>query len=183
MSEREHQDVGGRRLAEGDVVGLERRRFRFPDGEVHERDVVRHPGGVAIVAHDGRHVLFVRQPRPAVGEADLLELPAGRLDRPGESPIEAARRELAEELGRSAARWTVLARFYPSADVLDAEVHLFLAEELEERRADSGEDERIEVVPWPLDRLDEAIAGNRDAKTLVGLLMLTRALGPDGDAR
>ena len=61
--------------------------------------------------------------------------------------------------------------------MLDAEVHLFLAEELGERRTDSGEDERIEVVTWPLDRLDEAITGNRDAKTLIGLLMLARALG------
>ena len=60
--------------------------------------------------------------------------------------------------------------------MLDAEVHLFLAEELGEREADSGEDERIEIVEWPLDRLGEVIAGSRDAKTLIGLLMLQARL-------
>ena len=175
--ERQFTDLGGERLHEGEVVDVDRQRFRFDaDGTRVEQDVVRHPGGVAIVAHDGVHVFLVRQPRPAVGETALLELPAGRLDHPGESVLEAARRELAEELGRSAERWTPLTRFYPSVDVFDSEVHVFLAEQLGERHADSGEDERIEVVAWPLDRLDEAIAATRDAKTLIGLLMLARVL-------
>ncbi|HYF25477.1 MAG TPA: NUDIX hydrolase [Baekduia sp.] len=175
--ERDFEDLGGERLLGREVVDVERRRFRFmADGKEVDRDVVRHPGGVAVVAHDGEHVLLVRQPRPAVGEPDLLEIPAGRLDHAGEPPLEAARRELAEETGRSARCWTAIARLYPSADVLDAEVHVFLAEELGPGHADSGEDERIEVVPWPLDRLDEAIAATRDAKTLVGLLALARRL-------
>jgi 8-oxo-dGTP pyrophosphatase MutT (NUDIX family) len=177
MDERDFEDLGGERRLEGEVIDVDRQRFRFrSDGKDVERDVVRHPGGVAVVACDGEHVLLVRQPRQAVGEPDLLEIPAGRLDRDGEEPVEAARRELAEELGRSAERWTPLTRFYPSADVLDSEVHLFLAEGLGEAHADSGEDERIEPVAWPLARLDEAIAGNRDAKTIIGLLLLRERL-------
>jgi 8-oxo-dGTP pyrophosphatase MutT (NUDIX family) len=176
-NERDFEEAGGRRLYDGDVIDLDRQQFRFSsDGKEVEREVVRHSGGVAIVAHDGTSVLLVRQPRPAIGETDLLELPAGRLDHDGEDPLETAQRELAEEVGRSAERWTKLTSFYPSADVLDAEVHLFLAEELGEREADSGEDERIEIVEWPLDRLGEVIAGSRDAKTLIGLLMLQARL-------
>jgi len=175
--ERQFEDLGGERAYAGDVVDLDHERFRFTaDGKEIEREVIRHPGGVAIVAHDGTHVLLVRQPRPAIGETDLLELPAGRIDHPGESLLEAAQRELAEELGRSARRWRKLTSYYPTADVLDAEVHVYLAEELGEQEADSGEDERIEVVPWPLDRLDELIARNRDAKTLIGVLMLAEVL-------
>jgi ADP-ribose diphosphatase len=171
--EREFEEAGGRRLYEGEVIDLDRQQFRFTgDGKEVEREVVRHSGGVAIVAHDGTSVLLVRQPRPAIGETELLELPAGRMDHEGEDPLDTARRELAEEVGRSASRWTKLTSFYPSADVLDAEVHLFLAEELGQREADSGEDERIEIVEWPLERIGEAIDATRDAKTLIGLLML-----------
>ena len=73
--------------------------FRYADGEPAEREVVAHPGAVAIVAHDDEHVYLVRQPREAVGEPALLELPAGKLDVEGETPLECAQRELAEEIG------------------------------------------------------------------------------------
>jgi 8-oxo-dGTP pyrophosphatase MutT (NUDIX family) len=176
-NERDFEEGGRQRLYEGEVIDLDRQQFRFSaDGKEVEREVIRHSGGVANVAHDGTSVLLVRQPRPAIGETDLLELPAGRLDHEGEDPVDTARRELAEEVGRSAERWTKLTSFYPSADVLDAEVHLFLAEELGVCEADSGEDERIEIVEWPLERIGEAIAMTRDAKTLIGLLMLQARL-------
>ena len=74
------------------------------DGSEYEREVVGHPGAVAIVAHDDERLYLVRQPREAVGEDDLLELPAGKLDVEGESPLECARRELAEEAGKCAHR-------------------------------------------------------------------------------
>ncbi len=173
--EAEFEELGSERLLQSEVVDVDRHRYRFTaDGKEVERDVVHHPGGVAIVAVDGDSVLLVRQPRPAIGETDLLEIPAGRMDKPGEDPLQAAQRELAEEVGHSAERWTKLASYFPSSDVLDAEVHIFLAEQLGEQEADSGEDERIKVVRWPLVRLDELIADNRDAKTLIGLLMFAR---------
>src|SRR3954452_1282090 len=175
--EREFEELAAGRVRDSEVVDVDRQEFRFPaDDKRIERDVVRHPGGAAVVAHDGHNVLLVRQPRAAIGEHDLLEIPAGRLDKPGEAPLDAAKRELAEEIGRSADRWAELTTLQPSPDVLDSEVHIFLAEELGQAAADSGEDERIEIIEWPLARLDEAIEQAVDAKTLVGLLMLQRRL-------
>jgi ADP-ribose pyrophosphatase len=115
---------------------------------------------------------MVRQPREAVGEAGLLELPAGKLDVDGETPLECAQRELGEEVGRSAGDWRELKRFYTSPGFATEEVHLFLATELYEVESEPSPGERIEVVEVPLDELDGAIAQCNDAKSLVGLLML-----------
>ncbi|MCL6439972.1 NUDIX hydrolase [Thermoleophilum album] len=150
-------------------------RFRHDDtGEVVEREVVAHPGAVAVLAVDGGTIYLVRQPREAVGAQSLLELPAGKLDGPDRDPLRTAQRELAEEIGKGARRWKRLASFYTSPGFADEEVHLFYASELFDAEAESDEEERIEVVPWPLDDLDAAIAQCVDAKSLVGLLWLRR---------
>jgi 8-oxo-dGTP pyrophosphatase MutT (NUDIX family) len=134
--------------------------------------VVSHPGAVAIVAHDEGFVYLVRQPREAVGEDALLELPAGKLDVEGESPLECARRELIEEIGMAAREWREVKRFYTSPGFAEEEMTVFHATDLErvEHRADP--EERIEVVPWPLAKLDAAIEACADAKSLIGLLLL-----------
>ena len=169
--------LDGRRVFDGQLISVHVDRFRFDaDGEEVEREIVRHPGAVAVVAHDGEHVYLVRQPRPAVDDPDVLELPAGLLDQEGEPPAETAARELTEEIGKAARRLEHLHSYWSSVGSLDEEVHVFLATELTDAEADSGENERIEVVRWPLTQLDEAIAQSRDAKTLIGLLML-RARG------
>jgi 8-oxo-dGTP pyrophosphatase MutT (NUDIX family) len=168
--------TGGRELFAGHVISLHVDRFRFADGEEVEREIVRHPGAVAIVAHDGTDVFLVRQPRPAVDHPDVLELPAGLLDKAGEPPIETAARELREEIGKAPGHLEHLHSYWSSVGSIDEEVHLFLATELTDEKADSGENERIEVVRHPLARLDEAITANRDAKTLLGLLLLRRRL-------
>ena len=160
----------------GHVFDVVRAHFRHADGKVVERDVVRHPGAVGIVAIDGDHVILVRQPREAVGVPDVLELPAGRMDHDGEDPEGTARRELAEEIGKAGAHWEHLTTFWSSVGALDEEVHLYLAEELHDESADSGEDERITIVRWPLADLDGAIAATRDAKTIIGLLLLKERL-------
>ena len=110
--------------------------FRYDDGEVAEREVVEHPGAVAVVAHDGETLYIVRQPREAVGEQALLELPAGKLDEEGESPLDTAKRELAEEIGKGARTWQHLTSFYTSPGFTDEECHLFMATNLyvEQRR-------------------------------------------------
>ena len=124
-----------------------------------------------MVAHDERFLYLVRQPREAVGEDALLELPAGKLDMPGESPIECAKRELAEEVGKAASQWRELKRFYTSPGFAEEEVTVYLATELEDTDAESDEEERLEVVAWPLEDLDRAIEECRDAKSLIGLLL------------
>jgi ADP-ribose pyrophosphatase len=160
----------------GKLFEVRRQRFRHADGAVVDREIVHHGGAVGVVAHDGEAVWLVRQPREAVGEPDLLEIPAGRLDREGEEPLATAKRELAEEIGRGARHWQPILDYYSSAGFTDERVYLFLATDLHSASADSGEDERIEVVAWPLQRLDEAIVGCRDAKTLIALLWLRRDL-------
>ncbi len=165
--------IGGEQVFDGHVVSVHVDRFRFDaDGEEVEREVVRHPGAVAVVAHDGMDLFLVRQPRPAVGDPDVLELPAGLLDKEGEPPEQTAARELTEEVGKVAGSIEHLHTYWSSVGSFDEEVHLYLATDLTDGEADSGENERIEVVRRPLAHLDELIAESRDAKTLLGLLLL-----------
>lgn len=161
---------------DGEVVNLSIVHFRRPSGLVVRREVIAHPGAVVMVPVEGDHVLMVRQPREVVGER-LIELPAGKLDQPGESPLECARRELAEEVGRAAATWEDLGGFYTAPAILDEYIHCFLATGLTEIDHEPIPDEEIEVVPWPLADLDGLIDRVRDAKTLIGLLRLSRMVG------
>jgi ADP-ribose pyrophosphatase len=170
------EPTGGRTVYDGRLVTVRVERFRHADGEEVERELIRHRGAVGILAHDSERVWLVRQPREALGIADLLEIPAGRLDVPGESPREAAERELAEEIGLGARTWQPILSYFASAGFSDERVHLFAATELFERRAESEENERIEIVPWPLTELERAIAECEDAKTLIALLWLARRL-------
>ncbi len=158
---------------EGKIAQVRVDSFRHEDGDEVTREVIAHPGAVAILAHDEKHVWLVRQPREAVGEDGLLELPAGKLDVEGEPPLETAQRELAEEIGKAAETWERLSSFYTSPGFTDEEVEVYLATGLSDAgHAEAEENERIEVVPWPLDRLDEAIEDCRDSKSLIGLLWL-----------
>jgi 8-oxo-dGTP pyrophosphatase MutT (NUDIX family) len=175
-SPRAFESLGGETVYSGRLVDVRVERFRHADGEEVSREIVRHSGAVGMLAYDERELWLVRQPREAVGEPDLLEVPAGRLDVAGEEPLEAARRELAEEIGRGANRWEPIVAYYTGAGFTDEKVHLFAATDLYERSADSGEMERIEIVRWPLENLAEAIAECRDAKTLIALYWLAARL-------
>ena len=170
--DRRFEHIGGDTIYEGKIVTLRIERFRFADGDEVEREIVRHKGAAAVVVHDEEHLFLVRQPREALEDPDFLEIPAGRLDQDGESPREAAERELAEEIGKAAARWERVTSYVSSAGMSDEVVHVFHATGLSDRDADTDENERIEIVRWPLDDLDGAIAATRDAKTLIGLLWL-----------
>jgi 8-oxo-dGTP pyrophosphatase MutT (NUDIX family) len=176
--DRRFEPLGGRTIYEGRIIDLAVERFRYADGDEVEREIVHHQGAAAAVAHDDEHVWLVRQPRETVGDPDFLEIPAGRLDKEGESPLEAARRELAEEVGLDAETWEPITSYASSVGVLDEIVHVFHATGLSahDGGAEAEENERIEIVRWPLADLDGAIAATRDAKTLIGLLWL-RARG------
>jgi ADP-ribose pyrophosphatase len=137
------------------------------------REKIWHAGAVGILAIDERHAWLTRQPREVVGAGASLEIPAGKLDVPGELPLQTARRELAEEIGKQAASWEELFVFYTSPGFSDERVWLYLATELSDSApAEADEDERIEVVPWPLERLQAAIAECEDSKSLIALLWL-----------
>ena len=166
--------VGGRVAWEGRITKVRIDRFRYDDGEEAEREIVEHPGAVGVVAHDGERVYLVKQPREAVSEPALLELPAGKLDEEGESPLDTAQRELAEEIGKGARTWQHLTSFYTSPGFTDEECHLFMATGLYDQSAETPEDERIDVEVRPLAELDAIIDEVRDSKTLIGLLELRR---------
>ena len=170
------EPLGGDEPYTGSQFSVRVERFRHADGEEVEREVVHRVDAAAIVAYDDEHVWLVRQPREAIAQY-TLELPAGKLDVEGESPLETARRELAEEIGQEAERWEEIECYFPSSGYSDELVHVFAATGL--RPNDDNEpdaSERIEIVRWPLADLDAAIAATNDAKTLIGLAWLRTVL-------
>src|SRR5215207_3506244 len=134
----------------GAVVDVREGWFRYEDDDEVTRQWVAHPGSVAIVAHDGERVWLVRQPREAVGEPDLLELPAGKLDVEGEPPLECGRRELAEEIGKAADAWEHLTTYHTSAGFTDEQCHIYLATGLRDEPGQEVAGERIDVESLPL---------------------------------
>ncbi len=162
--------TGGEEVWAGRIATVRVDRFRHDDGEEVEREVVGHPGAVAVLAHDCESFYMVAQPREAVGDPRLLELPAGKLDEEGEDALATAQRELAEEIGRGARSWSHLATFWSSPGFSDEQIHVYEATDLYEQEAESEEHERIEIEEVPLADLDRAIAECRDAKSLVAML-------------
>jgi 8-oxo-dGTP pyrophosphatase MutT (NUDIX family) len=162
----------------GKIITAGTERFRHQDGEEVSREKVWHPGAVGVLAVDSEHVWLTRQPREAAGLTASLEIPAGKLDVPGELPLQAGQRELVEEIGKQAAEWEEIFVFYTSPGFSDERVWLYLATELSDSvsGAEPEENERIEIVPWPLPRLDDAIAECQDSKSLIALLYLARRL-------
>ena len=169
--------ISSKTVYEGKAIGVRVDEFRHDDGGTAEREVVDHPGAVAIVATDDESVYLVRQPREPVGEAALLELPAGKLDVEGETRLECAQRELAEEIGMRASSWTEVKRFYASPGFTDEEITIFFATGLEAvPDHEPDPEERIEVVAWPISELDRAIGECYDAKSLIGLLLFHKGV-------
>jgi ADP-ribose pyrophosphatase len=185
----EERVIGSRVIHRGRYLEFRIDHIERADGSRAEREIVGHPGAVAIVALDGAdRVLLVRQWRTATGRA-LLEIPAGTLDVDDagrvEDPAQAARRELEEETGYRAREWQRIASFWTAPGFATELMHLFLATGLEPADADRlgpEEDERLtlETVPWQ-DALRLAETGGiADAKSLIGLLWLARRqLGDD----
>jgi 8-oxo-dGTP pyrophosphatase MutT (NUDIX family) len=168
------ETIGSEVKWRGVIVTAGVEHFRHADGAVVARDKVWHPGAVGILAVDNSHVWLTRQPREAAGMTASLEIPAGKLDVPGEAPLACAQRELVEEIDKDAESWEEIKAFYTSPGFSDERVWLFLATGLGDAAhpAAADEDERIEIVPWPLDDLDGALAESEDSKTLIALLWL-----------
>ena len=156
---------------EGRLLGLTVERW----GD-HEREIVEHPGAVAIVAVDDEGwVTLVRQLREATRQR-LVELPAGTAE-PGEEPLETAKRELREECGLTGGEWRELAAFWTTPGFCRERMHLFAAVGVARGVPEPAEDEELELVRWPVDEIGERLGEVEDAKTLVGLLLYLRS-GP-----
>ena len=139
----------------------------------HEREIVEHPGAVAIVAVDGEEkIVLVRQLREPARK-ELLELPAGTLDE-GEEPLASAQRELAEETGLSGGQWRHAASFWTTPGFCRELMHVFFAERVEEGEQSLEEDESIELVRIPVAELPSRLGQIEDAKTLAGVLLYLR---------
>jgi ADP-ribose pyrophosphatase len=153
-----------------------------PNGFVHKREVIHHVGSVVILAIDETQdpkdpiVILERQYRHAVGKF-LLELPAGRIE-PKESPLAAAKREMIEETGYRAKRWTPLAKYYASPGFLGERMQIYLARDIREGTAQPEADEQIEILRIPLSEAMALVHSNKiqDGKTLIGLFSLESAL-------
>ena len=136
----------------------------------HEREIVEHPGAVAIVAVDGEGwVTLVRQLREPA-RRKLLEIPAGTRE-PGEDPLECAKRELREECGLTGGDWRELATFFTTPGFCREYMHLYAAERVERGESAPDADEELEVVRWRVDDIEPRLAEIEDATTLVGLLL------------
>jgi ADP-ribose pyrophosphatase len=154
-----------RSVYEGRLLGLTVERWG-----AHEREIVEHPGAVAIVAVDDEgHVALVRQLREATRQY-LLELPAGTAE-PGEEPLETAKRELREECGLTGGAWRHLASFWTTPGFCRERMHVFAAEGVERGEASPADDEELELVRWPVGEIRERLHEIEDAKTLAGLLL------------
>jgi 8-oxo-dGDP phosphatase len=153
--------VSSAELARGDMVRMRSDMVQMPDGDVVGREVVEHPGAVAVVALDEQErVLLIRQYRHPVGRL-LWEIPAGLRDMAGEPPLVTAQRELLEETGYRAADWRVLVDYFTSPGFSTERLRVFLARGLTRvPDADRGyvpeHEEAHLVVAWV--RLDEAVA-------------------------
>jgi ADP-ribose pyrophosphatase len=139
----------------------------------HDREIVEHPGAVAIVAVDEQGMVALVRQRREAARKELLELPAGTLEE-GEEPLESARRELAEETGLSGGAWRELTAFYTTPGFCRERMHLFAAEGVQRGSASPEEDEQLELVHWRLDEVAERLGEIEDAKTLAGLLLYLR---------
>jgi ADP-ribose pyrophosphatase len=168
--------IGSQRIYTGRIFNLDLDQVRFPDGTVGEMEMVRHPGASAVVPFlsdpegDDPQILLIKQYRYAA-ESYIYEVPAGRLE-PGESPVDCARRELSEETGCTAERFTPLMTLYTTPGFTDERIHLFMATGITRGAARTEADEFLTAEPMALAHaLDLVQSGEiADAKTVVTLL-------------
>ena len=161
----------------GKIINVRVDRVQLCNGSIHTREVAEHSGGVCIAAvDDEKNVLMVTQYRYPV-EMQLLELPAGKLEK-GEQPLEAAVRELSEETGYTAGKIVPLGEFYPTPGFCNEKLYLYLATDLTPGQSHPDEDEFLTVSRIKLDTLVDMIMNNEiiDGKTIAGVLKAQKYL-------
>jgi ADP-ribose pyrophosphatase len=165
--------VSGGRVFDGNLLKVHRDTVRLPDGSAGQREYVRHPGAVAIVAiFDDGQVLLERQFRYP-NRREFIEIPAGKLE-PDEPHLETAKRELLEETGYVAADWKRLGVIHTAIGYTDEAIELFLATKLTQKSAQLDAGEFLETFSMSLDDAIAMVRDGRitDSKTVIGLLWL-----------
>ena len=172
--------VESKTIFEGKIVKLTLDQARLPNGALASREVVYHPGGVAVLALDeDRTVTLVRQYRYPI-HRELVELPAGKLDHGAEEDrLLGAKRELSEETGLEAEEWTYLGYTLASPGFCDEALHMYLARGLRRSKQHPDEDEFLDVITMPFDQLAEQVMDGTitDAKTVATTLKVKVLLG------
>ena len=170
--ELEETTVSSRLIFDGKVVHLYKDTVRLPDGAESVREYVKHIGAVCILPlTDDGEVILERQYRYAVRQI-LTEIPAGKLDTPGEDPLEAARRELREETGATAREMIPLGDYYGSPAIMGERIRMFVAKGLTFGETEFDEDEFLEVFRLPLEEAEAAVLRGEipDGKTQAAIL-------------
>ncbi len=163
--------IKSERVFKGRVIDLRVDTVSLPDGSVSTREIIRHPGGVCVLAVDNENnVLMVRQFRKPTNQV-LLEIPAGKLEY-GEDHFEAAKRELEEEAGVVAENYTYLGYFYPTPAYCEEKIHMYFARGLRETKQNLDDEEFLEVLKVPYKKLCEMIDNCEiiDGKTALAAL-------------
>lgn len=171
--------VSSQTIFEGRIIKVTLDQAQLPNGKLAAREVVYHPGGVAVLALDEEgNVPLVRQFRYPIQQL-LLELPAGKLDKQAEDPIEGAKRELSEETGLEAETWTYLGSMLVSPGFCDERLHMYLAQDLRRCGQHLDEDEFLNVEVMPFEKLLEQVMDGtiEDAKTVAAVLKTKIHLG------
>ena len=171
--------VSSQTIFEGKIIKVTLDQAELPDGKLAAREVVYHPGGVAVLALDeDKNVALVRQFRYPI-QQELLELPAGKLDHGAEGHLLGAQRELSEETGLEAGKWTYLGYTLASPGFCDEALHMYLAQDLKRVGQHLDEDEFLNVEYMPFDELArQAMDGTiTDAKTVTTTLKVKVLLG------
>ena len=164
--------VSSETIYEGKIITVRRDTVMLPNGKEAGREIVEHPGGVAVVALDAEdNVYMVRQYRRPFDKV-ILEIPAGKLDHVGEDHFDCGNRELKEETGLTAGRYDYLGSFMVSPGFCQELIHIYLARDLSSGDMDLDPDEFLQVETIPLKELLEMIMENKieDAKTVIGIL-------------
>ncbi len=168
----EEQTVEQTTVYQGLIVNVRRDKARLPNGKIVNREVVEHPGGVAVLPLDDQgNITMVRQYRYP-GQQLMLEIPAGKLE-PGEDPADCGRRELHEEVGFTAGRYELLCTMDPSPGYCAEKLHLYLARQLTYIGLQPDDDEFLDIVKLPFaDVVAQVCRGElSDAKTALAVLL------------
>ena len=170
----EEKTISSEMIYQGSIINLRKDKVSLDGEKTSFREIVEHKGGVGIAAitKEGKMVL-VKQYRKAA-ESALFEIPAGKLDKVGDDPISAARRELKEETGYKAENLTMLASFYTSVGFSNEMIYLFYASDLEPGEPCPDENENIQTFLFDIKELKEMIISGEicDAKTIIAILMV-----------
>ena len=166
------QRKSSKSIFEGKILHVKLDTVQLPNGAEATREIIRHVGAVCVLplTADGK-VVVERQFRYPMNEV-ITEIPAGKLDSPDEDPFEAIKRELREETGATADKWTCLGPFYPAAAYSDERIWMYLAEDLHFGQQDLDKDEFLDVELVPLETLVEQVMAGQipDAKTQTAVM-------------